>query len=113
MKEYRNKIAKKFGLVGAGVGLTLFAFFGLLQGSLIGGAIGLDIVNSMFDPSVQPTLMARVIIGASMLAGVIVTGIAFLVIFSAAGAVVGYVTGWMAEPREVAPAAKETHGKAH
>jgi hypothetical protein len=112
MTGYKDKVAKKFGLVGAGIGLALFALFGLLQGSLIGGAIGLDIVNSIFDPAVQPTLLARVIIGASMLAGVIITGVGFVVICSSVGAVAGYLTGWMAEPRAAATTAyKETDGK--
>lgn len=108
----RSRWARKFGLVGAGTGLALFALFGLLQGSLIGGAVGLDIVNSIFDTAAQPTLLARVIIGASMLAGVIVTGIMFVVVCSAAGLTIGYMAGWMSEPRVAAPY-EETKGKVH
>jgi len=112
MKGYRSTVSKRFGLIGAGIGLTLFALFGLLQGSLIGGAIGLDIVNSIYTQAAEPTLLARVIIGASMLAGVIITGIAFVIICSSVGWVAGYLAGWMAEPREAAGIAyKETNGK--
>jgi hypothetical protein len=111
MLGYRGMVSKKFGLVGAGIGLTLFALFGLLQGSLIGGAIGLDIVNSIFAEAAQPTLLARVVIGASMLAGVIITGVGFVVICSSLGYVAGYAVGWMAEPKEAAPAYKGTDGK--
>jgi len=107
----RIQVAKRLGLVGAGIGLTLFALFGLLQGSLIGGAIGLDIVNSLYSTAAEPTLLARVIIGASMLAGVIVTGILFVVFFSIAGLSVGYVVGWMAEPKADASAYQETKSK--
>jgi hypothetical protein len=56
--------------VGAGIGLTLFALVGLLQGSMIGGAIGLGIVNSVLGGPAGPALMSRVIVAASMLAGV-------------------------------------------
>ena len=107
----RTQVAKRLGLVGAGIGLTLFALFGLLQGSLIGGAIGLDIVNSLYSTAAEPTLFARVIIGASMLAGVIVTGILFVVFFSIAGWSAGYVVGWMAEPKAEATAYQETKSK--
>ena len=98
----RSQWARKLGLVGAGTGLTLFALFGLLQGSLIGGTIGLDLVNSLYSTAAEPTLMARVIIGASMLAGVVVTGIMFVVAFSITGAAMGYVLGWLSEPRAAA-----------
>ena len=97
MKD-KELIAKEAGLVGAGVGLVLFALGGILYGSLIGGAIGLDIINSM-SPAAEPTLMARVVLAASMLAGVIVSGILFVVAFSTAGWITGYTVGMIAEPK--------------
>ena len=106
--KYRGQVAKKFGLVGAGVGLTLFALFGLLEGSLIGGAVGLDIVNSLFHAPAGPTLLSRVIVGASMLAGVIVSGIAFVVVCSSAGWVVGYLAGLLSEPKAASAVRDET-----
>jgi hypothetical protein len=97
--KYRGQVAKKFGLIGAGVGLTLFALFGLLEGSLIGGAVGLDIVNSLFHAPAGPTLLSRVIVGASMLAGVIVSGIFFVVSCSTICWAAGYITGLLSEPK--------------
>jgi hypothetical protein len=97
--KHRGRIAKKFGLVGAGVGLTLFALFGLLGGSLIGGAVGLDIVNSLFHEAAGESLLSRVVVGASMLAGVIVSGIFFVVSCSTVGWALGYVAGWLSEPK--------------
>lgn len=95
----RNEMGRKFGLAGAGVGLVMFALFGLLQGSLIGGAIGLDIVNNVFHTQAGVTLLSRIIVGASMLAGVVVTGIAFVVGCSSAGWLVGYTAGALTEPK--------------
>lgn len=95
----RNRIAKKMALIGAGIGLALFALFGLLQGSVIGGAIGIDIVNSLYSTAQSPTLLARVIIGGSMLAGVIISGIVFVVGFSSVCAAAGYLVGFLVESK--------------
>jgi hypothetical protein len=95
----RTRIAKKMALIGAGIGLALFALFGLLQGSVIGGAIGIDIVNSIYSTAQAPTLLARAIIGASMLAGVIVSGVVFVVGSSSVLAAAGYIVGYLTEPR--------------
>ncbi len=106
---YRSQIAKKSGLVGAGVGLALFALFGLLEGSLIGGTIGLSIVNSLLDGLNNMTLLSRAIVAASMLAGVILAGIVSVVICSSAGWALGYVIGWLSEPKAVAAADETGH----
>ena len=103
----RDKTARKAGLAGAGIGLVLFLFVGLLYGSLIGGTMGLEIVNSVFHEAAVVTLLSRVIVAASMLAGVIVSGIVFVGLFSAIGWVAGYVVGAAMEPR----AAKLEAGK--
>jgi len=98
--KIRNQVARKMGLIGAGAGLVMFALFGLLQGSVIGGAIGLDIVGGLYNTAASPTLLARVIIGASMLAGVLISGVMFVVGFGTVGAAAGYVVGWLVEPKE-------------
>ena len=95
----RSEVAKKFGLIGAGTGLTLFAFFGLLQGSMIGGAIGLDIVNSLMRETAGPSILSRVIIGASMLAGGVLTGVVFVVACTSVAWFIGYLVGLLAEPK--------------
>ena len=103
----RKNTARKAGLAGAGIGLLLFLFVGLLYGSLIGGTMGLEIVNSVFHEAAGVTLLSRVIVAASMLAGVIVSGIVFVGLFSAIGWVAGYVVCAAMEPR----AAKLEAGK--
>ncbi|MGA2192296.1 MAG: hypothetical protein ABSG42_02835 [Nitrospirota bacterium] len=97
-----GKTARKFALVGSGIGLTLFALFGLLEGSLIGGAVGLDIVNTLLKEPAGPSLLSRMLIGASMLTGVIVSGIVFVFVFSAAGWVIGLVAELMTAPKAAA-----------
>lgn len=95
----RDNTARKAGLAGAGIGLVLFLFVGLLYGSLIGGTMGLEIVNSVFHEAAGVTLLSRVIVAASMLAGVIVSGIMFVGLFSSIGWAAGYVVGAVMEPR--------------
>src|SRR5512141_3070019 len=94
----RDKTAMKAGLAGAGIGLVLFLFVGLLYGSLIGGTMGLEIVNSVFHEAAGVPLLCRVIVAASMLAGVIVSGIVFVGLSSAIGWVAGYAVGAAMEP---------------
>lgn len=98
----RDRVAKKAALIGAGIGLAMFALFGLLQGSVIGGAVGIDIVNTMYGQAQYPTLLARVFIGASMLAGVIISGTVFVVGCASVAGATGYLAGFLAEPREAA-----------
>lgn len=96
----RDQAARKAALIGAGIGLGMFALFGLLQGSVIGGAVGIDIVNTVYGPAQYPTLLARVVIGASMLAGVIISGTVFVVGCASVAGAAGYIAGFLAEPRE-------------
>lgn len=95
----RKNTARKAGLAGAGIGLLLFLFVGLLYGSLIGGTMGLEIVNSVFHEAAGVTLLSRVIVAASMLAGVIVSGIVFVGLSSSIGWAAGYVIGAVMEPK--------------
>jgi pheromone shutdown protein TraB len=106
--KLRNAVARKAALIGSGIGLAMFAVFGLAQGSLIGGAIGLDLINSTMGAAGE-TLISRIALAASMIAGILVAGIVFVVVFSAAGWLVGYTAGWLAEPK----GAPELHAKKH
>ena len=66
---------------------------------MIGGVIGLDIINSIMGAAGE-TLISRIALAASMLAGIVVAGVVFIVVFSAAGWVVGFTAGWLIEPKE-------------
>lgn len=83
-------LAKKGLYVGAGAGLVLFAIIGLLPGSFIGGVVGLNIAGSIFGYPVGPQIAARVIVAASMLFGILVSGIVFTSGLSFIGWVIGY-----------------------
>jgi hypothetical protein len=106
--KLRNVIARKAALIGTGVGLAMFAVFGLAQGAMVGGVIGLDLINRTIGAAGE-TFISRIALAASMIAGIAVAGIVFVVVFSAAGWMVGYIAGWLTEPK----GASEYHAEKH
>ncbi len=104
----KNTIARKTAYIGAGAGLVLFAIFGLMPGSLLGGAMGINIAGWLFGLPLQPGLVARVIVLASMLIGVLVAGIVMVTATSTIGWLLGKVFE-SAYPKESADAAKAAH----
>ncbi len=86
MKTY---IARKTAYIGAGAGLVLFALFGLMPGSLLGGAMGINVAGWLFGLPLQPGLISRMIVLASMLVGVLVAGIVIVTACSTVGWLVG------------------------
>lgn len=86
-----NGIARKGAYIGAGAGLVLFALFGLLPGSLIGGAAGINVAGWLFGMPLDPGLVSRIIVLASMLIGVLVAGIIMVTATSTAGWLIGRV----------------------
>ena len=85
-----KEMAKKGLYIGAGAGLVLFAIIGLLPGSFIGGVIGLSIAGSIFGTPLGPSLMPRLIVAASMVLGVCISGLVFVVGTSLLGWLAGY-----------------------
>ncbi len=85
----KTTIARKTAYIGAGAGLVLFALFGLMPGSLLGGAMGINVAGWLFGLPLQPGLLARVIVLASMLIGVLVAGIAIVTASSTIGWLIG------------------------
>ena len=71
--------------IGAGAGIVAFAVFGLLPGSVLGGAMGLDIAGRLLGAPVEPGIFARMLVSICMLAGVMASGLLFTVAGSAAG----------------------------
>jgi hypothetical protein len=84
-----KEIAKKGLYVGAGAGLVLFAVMGLLPGSLLGGVVGLNIAGIIFGYPVGTQIAARAIVAASMLFGILVSGIVFTAGLSFLGWAIG------------------------
>ncbi len=86
-----RETARKMAYIGAGAGLVLFAIMGLLPGSFIGGVIGLNIAGSLFGMPVSSALLPRLIVGISMLLGVLVSGVIFISGSTVLGWLIGYV----------------------
>jgi hypothetical protein len=102
----KTTIAKKSAYIGAGAGLVLFALFGLMPGSLLGGAMGINIAGWLFGLPLQPGLLSRIIVLASMLVGVLVAGIVIVTASSTVGWLAGRLiaTGVHAEESQEAKA---------
>jgi hypothetical protein len=91
-KEMKTRIAgitNRAALIGAGAGLVLFGVFGLLPGSFLGGVMGLSVAGSLFGYPVTAGLLARLIVAASMLLGVMVSA----TIFVLGGSLGGWLLG--------------------
>lgn len=73
-----KEMSKKGLYVGTGMGLLLFALVGLFPGSMIGGVLGLKIAGSLFGSPVEAALLPRAIVAVSMIIGVIVAAITFV-----------------------------------
>ncbi len=87
----KTTLSRKAAYIGAGAGLVLFALFGLLPGSLLGGAAGINIAGWLFGLPLEPGLISRVIVFISMLAGVLVAGIVIVTATSTLGWLAGRV----------------------
>jgi hypothetical protein len=87
----KTTITIKTTYIGAGAGLVLFALFGLLPGSLLGGAMGINIAGWFFGLPLEPRLVSRIIVLTSMLFGVWVAGVVMVTASSAIGWLVGKV----------------------
>jgi hypothetical protein len=100
----KAELMKRSGLLGAGAGVGLFAIFGLLQGAVLGGTAGLSVAKHIFGATtleiMANDLLPRIILAASMLAGVIVSLMVFVVAFACAGVAAGYLLGIMQEATE-------------
>ncbi len=88
-----RETAKKMAYIGVGAGLVLFAVAGLLPGSLLGGVIGLNMAGSLFGHPVSSALMPRLLVGMSMLVGVLVSAVIFIAGSASAGWLAGYTFG--------------------
>lgn len=102
-----KEMAKKMAYIGAGAGLVLFAIVGLLPGSFLGGVVGLNIAGSLFGMPVSSALLPRLIVGISMLLGVLVSGIIFISGATVTGWLIGYVIDAMTTGKTVTAEVKK------
>ncbi len=85
----KNTVSKKAAYVGAGAGAVMFVLFGFLPGSLLGGAAGINIAGWLFGLPLESGIVSRSIVLASMLLGVMVSGVFIVMAASAASWLMG------------------------
>lgn len=90
----KTTLSRKTAYIGAGAGLVIFALFGLMPGSLLGGAMGINIAGWLFGLPLEPGLISRMIVLACMLIGILVAGI----IIVTASSTIGWLIGKVLEP---------------
>jgi len=103
----KESLAAKASFIGGGAGLGLFAIFGVLNASFIGGIIGINIAGAIMGLPLESNIISRVIVAVGMLVGIMVAGLMFI----AAGAIVGWVTGMIID--RVKFAIKKSRDKEH
>jgi len=87
----KTSLSRKTTYIGAGAGMVLFAIFGFLPGSLIGGAAGLKFAGMLLNFPLEAGIITRMIVLASMLIGVVVSGIAIVTAAVSMGWLIGRV----------------------
>lgn len=85
----RKNMKNRMMYLGVGAGVLLFLIYGLLPGSFLGGAVGLSIAGMILGFPVEPGIIARAVIVLSMVAGVMVSGIIFIITPSFIGWLIG------------------------
>jgi hypothetical protein len=91
---------KNLTYIGAGAGVVLFAVFGLLPGSFLGGVMGLNLSGSLLGTPVSSGILSRVIVAVSMVIGVMVAGIIFITASATMGWLVGTVVDAIRQGRK-------------
>ena len=74
----KTDTSRKGLYIGATAGLILFIFVGLLPSSFVGGVLGLKIASSLLGTSVEMALLSRVLVGLSMVIGILAAGCVFV-----------------------------------
>lgn len=94
-----SELSKRFTYIGAGIGLVLFAIFGLLPGSFIGGVLGLNLAGRIFGIPITPTVPTKIIIALMMILGVLVSAVLFITTTAISGWLLGYIIGAIFEKK--------------
>ncbi len=85
----KNTKSNKGAYAGAGAGAVLFGLYGLLPGSLIGGALGVKAAGMLFGLPLEPGLFSRMIVLGSMLLGIMISGTMIVAAASSVGWLIG------------------------
>lgn len=107
-KETKHEgITTKMTFAGGGVGLAMFAVFGVVNASFLGGIIGINIAGALTGFPVDSSILSRAIVAIGMIMGIMIAGLMFVMAGSLAGWIIGKVFD---KSKEVI--AHETHDKA-
>ncbi len=97
----RQEMAKKGLYAGTGAGLILFALVGLLPGSLIGGVVGLKLAGLVFGTPLKGLVIARIMVAASMIVGVLGAAVVFVLGTGIFGWSLGYIVDALKSGKEM------------
>jgi len=97
----KTTMTKQGAYLGAGAGLVVFAVFGLLPGSLLGGAAGISFAGMLFGLPLEPGLLSRAIVLAGMVVGVLVSGIGIVMASTTIGWLAGSALGAIVQKKDL------------
>ena len=99
--KMKTTMTKQGAYLGAGAGLVVFAVFGLLPGSLLGGAAGISFAGMLFGLPLEPGLLSRAIVLAGMVVGVLVSGIGIVMASTTIGWLAGSALGAIVQKKDL------------
>lgn len=102
--------AKKGLYIGVGAGLVLFVLAGLLPGSVIGGVIGLKVIEAVTGGPLGGEIIPRIILAVSMITGVMISAVVCIMGPGLVGWSIGYVID---SSKETAKRTEEAHQTTH
>jgi len=106
----KNDMAKKGLYIGTGMGLVLFVLVGLLPGIFIGGMGGLKIGEILFGTVAAGAIMPRLIVAFSMILGLLMTAVVFIVGCGVLGWTVGFISDAVRTGKVAVPETAERNG---
>jgi uncharacterized membrane protein len=104
--KMKTTMTRQGAYIGAGAGLAVFALFGLLPGSLLGGAAGISFAGMLFGLPLEPGLLSRAIVLSGMLVGVLVSGVSIVTASSTIGWLAGATLGSTIQEKTLAAAGR-------
>lgn len=94
MKKNMTRIG---AYTGTAAGLMLYAVFGLLPGLFLGGVMGMNLATALLGTPVFTSYLARLIVGGSMVAGIMITCVIYVVGMTSLGWLIGRSADALAE----------------
>lgn len=92
----KTNYGQKAAYLGAGIGIVLFALYGLMPGAFVGGVMGLSVAGKVFG---EATVLLRAAVALGMLLGVLSVGSAMVGACGSVGYLAGRAIDYLGEPR--------------